>query len=330
MSVDRWQALSKRIQDGPILTRWHWLGWNFSTGPEGFNHFSSLTIAALDAVDQLMPGYAEEMIKRLEGMGGREGNMRDYESIVAWLAELLVVHHLVTYRWEGLCTFSMEPTAGNSPKNPEILIGLEGLGSLGVEVKSPDLTNHRSLRSRRPWQILARTELDPADLDAAVTLPVDNKIKDFLVSADAKFANFRAADPAFRSILVIVWDDFVNEPLTALLAPSCGLLTPNSFHRDPAGNAIEYPNVDAVLLMRHQHQLRLGMANRPPAGDRRHFLDYGSYDAFPPHVLVPNPAGRVLEVKWVEALRGWRPESLSHMAEYVPGELIVWVDCDDK
>jgi len=328
VNVDRRRALYERIQKGPILTRWHWLGYNFTTGTEGFNYFSPLTIAALDAVDQRMPGYAEEMIKRLEGMGGSEKNLRDYESIVAWLAELVVVYHLVTYPWDDSCAFSMEPTVGNSPKNPEIVVGLEGVGSLGVEVKSPDLANHRRARSIQPWQLLARTELRPADLDGAVTLPTDNKVKDFLVSANAKFASFRAADSAFRSVLVIVWDDFVNEPLTALLAPSCGLLTPNSFYRDAAGNAVEYPNVDAVLLMRHQHQFRLGMANRPPTDERKHFLDYGDYNAFPPHVLVANPAGRALDGKWVEALRGWRPESLSHMAEYVPSEVIMWVDVE--
>lgn len=328
MAADRLKALFDRIRSGPIATKWHWLGYNFTPGTEGSLYCAPLTLLALDAVDQAMPGYAEKMIKRLERMGGREKDINDYEAIVQWLAELVVVHHFVQHNWPSRPTFIMEPTVGTSKKNPEILIEIPGIGGLGVEVKAPKLLEHQNRRATYPWQLVARSNsLDQADFDGDVTLPRDNPVKDFLISANAKFSGFRATYPNFQSVLFIVWDDFVNEPLSALLNPSSGLFTPNSFNRDQNG-AVTYPNIDAVILMRHQHQLRRGMANRPPIDERRHFLDYGQRDQFPPHVLVPNPAGQSLNAVWLEALGAWPLEALPPAAEYLPGEVIIWTGTD--
>ena len=93
--------------------------------------------------------------------------------------------------------------------------------------------------------------------------------------------------------MVVVWDDFVNEPLTALSAPCSGLFTPNSFHHID-GKPVQYPNVDAVLLVRHQHQIVEGLAGRPLVDGRTDLLDYGRAGEFPPHALVTNPAGKPL------------------------------------
>jgi hypothetical protein len=51
-----------------------------------------------------------------------------------------------------------------------------------------------------------------------VLLPRDNPVKDFLLSADAKFAAFKAQHLTFTSALVIVWDDFIQEPRTCTLS----------------------------------------------------------------------------------------------------------------
>ncbi|WP_093764143.1 hypothetical protein [Streptomyces sp. F-7] len=154
-------------------------------------------------------------------------------------------------------------------------------------------------------------------------------MKDFLASADSKFPGFRAADRDFRSVLVIVWDDFVNEPLTALTSPASGLFTPNSFHRVDGGS-VEYPNVDAVLLVRHQHQVVEGLAGRPLADDRAHLLDYGLSGSFPPHALVTNPAGRRLPTEFLSALHAVPVEALNAAAEYNPGEIVMWVGIADQ
>lgn len=324
MNTERLNALFQRIQDGPIRSRWHWLGYNFTPGTEGSTYFAPLTLIALDTVDQMMPGYAEEMLTRLEGMGGRKKNMDDYAAIIQWLAELLVMSHLAKHEWAAEAIFEMEPTVVGSKRNPEAVIRVPGIGSLGVEVKAPNLESHRLARGSAPWQMVERGPVAPADLNGDVTLPRDNPVKDFMISADAKFAGFRDAYEDFRSVLMIVADDYVNEPLSALLSSASGLLTPNSFHKDEYGNAVTYPNLDAVVLIRHQHQLRLGMANAPAVDERKHFLDYGDRDDFPPHVFIPIPNGRPLREEWLDALAAWPLEALNHGAEYNPGGLIIW------
>jgi hypothetical protein len=314
----------EQIRSGRIMSSWHWLQYNFSPGTDGGLYFAPLTVRALEVVDDAMPGFAAQMVSRLEGIGGREKDLGHYEQIVQWLAELLVIHHLAASEWPSGTSFSHEPTRGESKKNPEIVIAVPTWGSLGVEVKCPNLSSHRSLRSQSRWQLTARGEIDPKSLDGGVVLPKDNPVKDFLVSANDKFAGFHSADRNFRSVLVVVWDDFINEPISALKAPSSGLLTPNSFHRDRDGLRVDYPYLDAVLVIRHQHQLRLGMANRPAVDDRRHFLDYGSPGAFPPHALIANPSGRPLGEVWEGVLRGWPLGRLVPMAEYQPSEVVLW------
>jgi hypothetical protein len=318
------EKIYEQIRSGQIMSSWHWLQYNFSPGTDGALYFAPLTVRALEVVDDAMPGFAAQMVSRLERIGGKEKDLSHYEQIVQWLAELLVIHHLAASDWPAGTTFAHEPTSGKSKKNPEIGIAVPAAGSLGIEVKCPDLSAYRSIRSGSSWQLTARSEIDPKSLEGGVVLPKDNPVKDFLVSANEKFAGFRSADRDFQSMLVIVWDDFINEPISALKAPSSGLLTPNSFYRDRTGAPVAYPNVDAVLVMRHQHQLRLGMANRPAADERRHFLDYGLPGAFPPHALIANPSGRALGEFWGRVLGGWALEELGGMAEYRPSEVVLW------
>lgn len=317
--------LMDRIQTGPIRTGWHWLSYNFTPVTPGFVSVGGPTCLALANGDAAMPGFAAEQLARLEGMGGREKDLGQYWQIVSWYAELLVTAHLAEHRWPTPATFQMEPTAGDSKMNPELVVELDRVGTLGVEVKAPNLGTHRELRRSNDWQLNARVPVALDALEGGVTLPRDNPMKDFLVGADKKFAGFKAADPNFASVLVVVWDDFVNEPLTALSALGSGLFTPNSFHQ-VEGKPVQYPNVDAVLLIRHQHQIVEGLAGRPLVDDRTHLLDYGNPGDFPPHALVTNPAGKPLPVEFMNALHAVPVEALSAAAEYNPGEVVIWSD----
>lgn len=316
--------LMERIQQGPIRSgAWHWLDANFDPALPGFVLVGAPTVLALATVDQYMPGFADEQLKRLESFGGREKNLGDYRQIVSWYAELLVIGRLVEHDWPAAASFEMEPVAGDSNYNPEVVVRLEALGSFGVEVKAPDLIDHNGKRTANRFQLTARTEL-AGMLDGDITYPRDNPVKDFLVHAEKKFAGFRAADPDFRSLLVIVWDDYINEPLAALTAPGSGLLTSNSFHQVD-GVPVTYPNVDAVLLVRHQHQFINGLAWRPLHDGREHLLDYGQRDQFPFNALVANPTGRTIPEEFLLALHAWPVEHLVG-AEYSSSELVMWSD----
>ncbi|MFI0411823.1 hypothetical protein [Actinomadura sp. 3N508] len=319
--IDRRQ-LYQRLWQGPMFQRWHWLEWNFAPGRQ--TPFAQITLDALVRCDAVMPGYAEAMVTTLEAIGGREHDRDDLERLKQWLGELHVVHHFVTWAWPEQVTFKREPTAGGSLANPEITITAADW-RLGVEVKTPDLRKlSDGRRSTNPFQVLARVDGGPTMLPGPVTMPRDNPIKDFLVSANRKFTGFHATDPGFYGILVIVWDDFVNEPISALLSPASGLFTPNSFHTDRNGSPHTYPCVDAVVLLRQQHQFIEGMANRPPLDERRHFLDYGDLDRFPPNAVIPNPhSTHPVSDSLVGALQAWYPQPTMG-GEYVPAELVIW------
>lgn len=324
---DRFNALWDRALSGPIGTSWHWLNYHFRRGTLGSISFTPRFLGALIRADEFMPGYAEAMISRLEQIHGREKNPDDYNTILQLLAEVLVIDHLVQHEWPTPATFEMEPTAGRSKKNPEVVIHLATTGSLGVEVKSPNLEKHSAERGQNRWQVNARDVVALDSLAGGVTKPRDNPVKSFLESADEKFQGFRESDPGFRSVLFIVWDDFINEPLTALLAPSSGLFTTASFAVKHGSERHPYPNVDAVVLLRHQHQFRLGLADKRPVDERHHLLDYGSRTDFPPHALIPNPAGKVLNQPWLDALGAWDIADLGMAgSEYRPGEVVLWTN----
>ncbi|NJM73101.1 MAG: hypothetical protein HC862_24815 [Scytonema sp. RU_4_4] len=157
-------------------------------------------------------------------------------------------------------SFRWEPTpASGSKKNPEIIVQSNDY-QIGVEVKAPSILNHIRQRSSNSLQFPARVlpkhiiEIFPG-ADGGVTFPRDNPVKDFLISADKKFAPFKQENENFSSILVIVWDDYVYEPISSLTHPFCGLFTPNSFAQDAAGEPLQFPSVDGVIIIRHLHQL---------------------------------------------------------------------------
>ncbi len=325
--LDSAAGVLARIRSGQVMSRWHWLQWNFTPGTEGETHFAPMVAWRLARCERKLPGYAERMIGRLEQVGGREKDMSDYESIVAWLAELLVTHHVVSWAWPAGTTFRDEPTAAGSGKNPELDVRLPDGLTLGVEVKCPALRAFSRDRSARDFQLNARFLDDKGgSLPGTVTPPRDNPVKDFLVSADGKFRSFKAEDPLYQSLLVIVWDDHINEPLAALTNQSSGLLTPKSFHRS-GGTAVTYPALDAVVITRHQMQLVRGMANLPTVDDRHDFLDYGRRDGFPPHVYLPVATASGLDERFVDMTQAWPLEALlTAGAEYGGGEMVMWVD----
>ncbi|RZS91587.1 hypothetical protein EV189_0834 [Motilibacter rhizosphaerae] len=320
------EELLQRLKQGPMFQHWHWLRWNFEQSPA--TPFATLTLDALLRCEARMEGYADAMLRTLESIGGREYDPDDYERIKQWLGELAVVVHFVDWEWPVPVTFKREPVAPGSGRNPELIVSSE-TWRFGVEVKTPDLRLLRAGgRQAQPWQLLTRVP-GGRDLPGGVTLPRDLAIKDFLHSADAKFAGFHATDAHFYGVLFIVWDDYINEPISALLGGPSGLFTRGNFDLASSGEPHTYPNVDAVVVLRQQHQLQEGMANWPPIDERRHFLDYGDVARFPPNAVIPNPSStREPPAAVVDALQAYLPGPTMG-AEYVPSELVMWLDSRD-
>ena len=311
-----------------IFREWHWFRFHFNHHlyENGHPFSESILRACLDCEPHL-PGFSKGMIEGLATLCGREKHWQHLEQLFQRLAELLVIRQIVTYDWPFPARFVWEPTAAGSKKNPEILIE-GGPEVIGVEVKAPALQEHQKKRGKNPTQVPSRVfgsdELASLpNVENGLTLPRDNPVKDFLVSADAKFASFKAADPTFRGILVIVWDDHIFEPITSLIHESSGLFTPNSFAKDKQGNRLRFQNVDSVVMIRHLHQFSRASAEKPLCDSCREALDYGRDGEFPPKAFIDNPDAAGAPKSLLECLQAYAPTSAMG-AEYTPKDLIWW------
>ena len=153
--------------------------------------------------------------------------------------------------------------------------------------------------------------------DGGVTSPRDNPVKDFLVSAEEKFAPFKQENNNFSSILVIVWDEYVHEPIASLIHPFSGLFTSNSFAQNANGEALRFPNVDGVVIIGHLHQLIRATRDEPLIPPCCHPLDYGQDEDFPMKVFIANPHGATVPDILLKCLQAHSP-SLDDESEYAP------------
>jgi hypothetical protein len=310
-------SLSSGIEKVP----WHWYRFHADSWRAGHREplFDALGTVA-ESTDKKLPGFAERLVRSLSASSGSEREIRDYEQLMQAVAEALVVSRLVLCDgWPNGTSFKLDPTAEGSKQNPELLI-TGPAGSIGIEVKAPGLTAHRIRRESRPVQLTYRGKVA---LRVDMTPPRDNPVKDFLISADAKFAAFKLKDPNFIGILVIVWDDHIYEPITALLHPLSGLLTEQSFYRDEHDIAVKFPNVTAVVLIRHLDHIARGAAGRPMRDGLAHALDFGK-PGFPFKVAVPDGVVATLPKPLVNCLQLVdRPAAAG--AEYEPQDIIWWL-----
>ena len=144
-----------------------------------------------------------------------------------------------------------------------------------------------------------------------------------LVSAEEKFGDFEQADGA--NVLIIVWDDYIYEPITSLVNERTGLLMEGSYFRDVEDNAIEFPNVDGVIVIRHLSYFYEGLADRP-LPDRAGPFDFGGAEALP-NVAFPTRWGRDVPAFIYNGLRAvdFRDEGLKVFADYRPQDVVMWI-----
>lgn len=270
-----------------LTTTWHWFSYHFNFYVRGETEpFVESLLDALGDLEAAMPGYGKSTIERLAASSGREKNLHDYWQLISQLAEILVLTQVVRADWnQPGVSFLREPGSTRGLQNPEIAIECPEW-CVSVEVKTPNGGALRNARSAGHTQLLTRLETKPT---GKVVLPRDNTIKDFLMSAQSKFETMSKSYPRHYGLLFIVWDDQTQEPLSALLGPSSGLFTENSFCKDDTGHPAAFPDVDGVILIRHLHHLVDAAAQRELFDDVRHALDYGSSTSFPPKVLIENP-----------------------------------------
>lgn len=281
-------------------------------------------IEALLLVDSQEVGFAIKALDKIAAISGRERDQRDYDQLLQILAELHIQRQVCSFCWPTGTVFEFEPHSSASGKNPEMTIRTQ-LAYAGLEVKCPELTAYAGSRAdhdvQAPSRALELTHLQ--DTFDTVQLPKDNPVKDFLISANAKFEGFKTDDRLFYGVLVIFWDDFIQEPVTALMHPAAGLLTANSFH-SVDDQAVRYPYIDAIVLVRHLLQFRKSLEDRPFADNCRSTFDYGTQATFPPKVVI-RVSKRPMPNEIAECLQVVDISEVNMYADYRPQDLIIWL-----
>jgi hypothetical protein len=320
----------RRLLDEAVLTigrstNWHWFNFHFSTLPP--HPFCRSIVDACADCEKRLPGLGFQFVKDIAAICGREKYRPHYDQLLQKLAELLVLRQLLTLDWPEGSTFQHEPAVSAVGKRPELRVVTPGRRFL-FEVKAPSLLEHTYARKSNRFQVPGRA-LPMAQTEALVdngglTLPRDNPVKDFLLDADKKFAQFKAVQ-AETSVLVIVWDDFIYEPITVLKHEQCGLLRANSYLKDATGAAVQFVNIDAVVVVRHLTYFNRATANQP-LQEREHALDFGDKHALP-NVFIAIGDKEQIPDSIRHGLRAvsWDDPLLQRAADYRPKDIVIWV-----
>lgn len=323
--MDR-QKLIDYILNSDIFKKWHFLKYHFNFYNGGMEHFLAKSIVDLTLeLESVLPKTGIDYINKIASINDKADETKHYDQLMQVLAELVIVHKAVTYNWGDGIKLAYEPTAGSSSKNPELTI-TTNLLAIGIEVKAPEFVKKHNERGSKSKQIPSRSDIIKILGKEETMLPRDNPVKDFLISADEKFEEFKKANPNFYSVLVIVWDDFIYEPISALISPQAGLFTDNTFAKDKNGNVLRFTNLDCVIITRHLLPIKNGTRDERLPYLSRHPLDYGREGEFPFKVFIQNPWNKLkIPKEIIDCFQVLKPGP--HLgAEYLPSDLIFWIN----
>jgi hypothetical protein len=324
--VDQEQIIAELLARIPADKDSHVMWWMMDLLARGtILDFHAGLIAALVTIDRASPGYAAEQIVRI-GSIPLPIDDTARESLYQILGEIYCTAGAVEVadRSEEGVYFKHEPAVAGG-KNPECESRHRGHW-YAVEVKTPSLISFRRTRTDKDIQLTTRLPREMLEKEPK-TLPRDNPVKDFMISANAKFAAYSTIRPDALRILTIVWDDYCHEAIAALTSPVSGLLTDNSFFRAADGARIPFPYVDGIVVCRYQHWIVRAFGNHMPLLDPGFgpvlFMQYHVPE--PPKAFIQNPDGRKVPEEIVQALNA-RPVDECDGAEYRPIEMIFWTD----
>lgn len=250
----------------------HFLDFHFAN----HNEFAQEFIELICVLEDLCRGAGFAMVKKISSLRGTD--KATYEQIVQALCELIIGKRFIeAFPSDEGFKLHCEPT-DKGKVNPEFM--LEGpKWRVLVEVKCPSLYEYETKNRMKAQQVVARLPglkdviFELSGLEPA--LPLDNKLKDFLISAETKFSSFGEVSVPTYGLLVVCWTERMFEAVSPLSNEICGLLTSASFHRKDE-EAVQFAHVSGVITTQHQSFLK-----RALAGDRLGHLasdlDYGSY-----------------------------------------------------
>lgn len=250
----------------------HFLDFHFAN----HNEFAQEFVALMCVLEDLCPGAGCATVKKIASLRGTDP--ATYDQIIQALCELVIGKRFIEAFPAGKgFTLHWEPT-DMGKANPEfMLVGPEW--RVLVEVKCPSLHEYEVKNRTATQQLAARLpflkDIMSSVSGAEPALPLDNKLKDFLVSAEKKFSSFREVSLHTYGVLVVCWTERMFEAVSPLSNEGCGLLTSESFYRKD-DEVVQFPHVSGVITTQQQSFLKSALAGYRPdhlASD----LDYGSY-----------------------------------------------------
>lgn len=270
------------IYESKIMKGKHFFNYIFGRyAQENYAHpFAYTVVKALIDIEKKIPGYYKKYIDNIASINGDEANIHDYDQLMQLISELYVLNRCADFFAEDEFTFYDEPTLWGSNKNPEFYIESEDF-KLAVEVKAPSSVNMRPSLGGKT-QILSR--IGNVQKDQEKVLPFDNRVKDFLISAESKFKPIKETDPKVKTLLLINWDDFVHEVITFLVGDT-GLLTNSSFYKDENGQVIKFDNIDYIVVDRQLAQFKKCAGDQTLLYDKDNMFDFGKNFEYPPKVV---------------------------------------------
>lgn len=323
--------LADRYRAG-VGGRIHWLTYHLHKGR--VTEFGEALICALASCENRLPGLGKRLVDELintaytpsaqDPVAWRAG----FQQLLQKFAEIVVLRALLEAPWPAGAQFRHEPANPTSGRRPELAVELEERVYL-FEVKCPSLVDHQTARNANPRQIPARSALGDAlrgnpDSSEPVTWPRDNVLKDFLESAEDKFSGFSAKDTV--GVLVVFWDAYMYEPISALNYPRSGLLAEHSFHQVD-GVRVPFDTVDGVIIMNHLAVLHAGAQEQGHA-HRPGYFRIDHVDGGLPNVWCQNIGGAQLDPFLMDAFDAIPVEDAGPV-EYRPHEFIVWINLPD-
>ncbi len=269
---------------------------------------------ALSVINKSDPNYAERIVKWIATLTNKE----EYEQNFSVFGEILILKRVCELAdvIDGKPYLVSEPRSSKNSKNPEFRSVINGFYYTG-EVKTPSVLEYSAIR-QEGFQITTHLPDRNVVLADKVVNPKLLTVKDYLVSAEDKFREY-IKNNEFKDdyrFLYIVWDDFINEPISALISPYCGLFTENSFYKNSNFNL-----VDGVFIIRHLHQFHRIVNNKEFINGINHAFDWPIAQF--PVAYIQNPYGRLVPNELIASFEAIDPRDM-FTAEYKPTDWIDW------
>lgn len=299
-----------------------WLSYHFGR----WTPFGQCLLMALADCEARVPQLGFRFIKELHEVKYVPSRIDEsawkarFEELIQKFSEILVARAICLIEWPQGTKIEFEPLNKSNNKRPEFAVVTPEHTWL-FEVKCPSFIAHQHSRSANEHQLPIRSFMReaPALQGETITLPRDNTLKDFLVSADGKFHGF-AAGPV-TGLLVVVWDASMYEAIGVLSHPQAGLLTPNSWFKKN-GCVVTFPNVSGVIVLNRLEQLKLGAQEHLDELDP---FELGGWDALP-NTWCPNHDVGDLNPMIAKGFDAFHFEGTQIGADYSMMDYVLWLE----